>query len=312
MNSIITFKVLKSILSKDCVFLGNKELIFKGVNSIYESNIGEISWIKQGVKDEDKLINLSKASCIVCSRETYNKYNQDLKDKLFVISKDPKYNFVKILNYLEVQNNNSNNEFLIHPTAIIDVNCKIGKNVKIGPYSVIGNCTIGDNTIISEFVKIFDCVEIGKNCIIRENVTIGGKGLGYIKNEKNELLQVPHFGKVVIKDNVHIFPFVNIDQGTLGLTIIGKGSKIDHHVHIAHNSSVGENSILVCGTVMAGGSKVSDNCFIGGNTQIKQKCVIGNRVITGMGAVVIKDIPDDEVWIGNPAKFLKKTPEQIF
>ncbi len=312
METIINYQHLQSIFGEDCKFIGNKELIFDKIQSIYECEEGNITWVKPAVKDEEVLINQTKATCILCSEESYNKFKGNIDNKLFVIHEDPKMLYLYMNKFIEDQIEIKVQKSFIHPTAIVDANCKIGKNVQIGAYSIIGACEIGEGTIIGESVKLFDCVKIGKNCEIREFTSIGGKGLGYYKGKDGTLEHIPHLGQVIIEDNVHIYPFVNIDQGTLGTTRVGKGSAIDHHVHIGHNASVGENSILVCGTVMAGGSKVLDNCFIGGNTQIRQKCVIGNRVITGMGSVVVKDIPDNEVWAGNPAVFLKKTPEQMF
>lgn len=312
MDYRINFEILTKVLGNSCEYRGNNDLFFDKFKQIEESEGDAISWIKPGIKNSFEIINSIKSTGIICDFETFELYKGSLNNKLFIITNDPKEAFVRLLVYIDTLTKKQNNISKIHPTAILDANCKIGKNVKIGAYSIIDNCEIGDNTIIGEHVRIFPCVSIGNNCVIREFVTLGGKGLGYIKNEDKSMTQIPHIGSVIIEDNVHIFPFVNIDQGTLGATRVGKGSAIDHHVHIAHNASVGENSILVCGTVMAGGSKVLNECFIGGNTQIKQKCIVGNRVITGMGSVVVKDIPDNEVWAGNPAVFLKKTPEQMF
>ncbi len=308
----ITYKDLQVLFSEDCLFYGNKNLTFSGIQSVYECKEGDITWIKPGVKDEVTLINVTKATCILCTPSSYLLFKGSIEDKLFVVYEDAKILYLYVNKYiLDITTAKQKGSF-IHSTAIVDDACQLGENVRIGAYSIIGACQIGDDTEIGEFVKIFDCVTIGKNCEIRESSTIGGKGLGYYKGKNGELVHIPHLGKVVIDDNVHIYPFVNIDQGTLGTTKVGKGSAIDHHVHIGHNASVGENSVLVCGTVMAGGSKILNDCFIGGNTQIRQKCVIGNRVITGMGAVVVKDIPDNEVWAGNPAVFLKTTPDIMF
>jgi UDP-3-O-[3-hydroxymyristoyl] glucosamine N-acyltransferase len=308
----IDIKILKEILNFDCEFIGNQNLILNGIQSIYECIDGDISWIKPGVKEEKKLINETKASCILCSPESYALYKGNLDNKLFIIYEDPKILYLYVNKFIDDYNSSKTKEGFIHPTAIIHPKCKLGSNVSIGAFSIIGSCEIGDNTKIGDQVKIFDCVDIGENCDIREFSSIGGKGLGYYKKLDGTLEHIPHLGKVKIGNNVHIYPFVNIDQGTLGTTTVDDGAAIDHHVHIGHNSYVGKNSILVCGTVMAGGSKILNDCFIGGNTQLKQKCIIGNRVITGMGAVVLKDIPDNQVWAGNPARFIKETPNQMF
>ncbi|MEO6902455.1 MAG: hypothetical protein ABI315_04785 [Bacteroidia bacterium] len=89
----------------------------------------------------------------------------------------------------------------------------------------------------------------------------------------------------------------------MGKTWIKNGTVIGHYAHIAHNTSTGKNNILTAGVVMGGGLSIADNCFIGLRTVLKEKCKIGSNVITGMGAVVISDIPDNEVWVGVLAKF---------
>jgi UDP-3-O-[3-hydroxymyristoyl] glucosamine N-acyltransferase len=88
-------------------------------------------------------------------------------------------------------------------------------------------------------------------------------------------------------------------------TILKNGVKVDNLVHIAHNVVIGKNTLVVAGSVICGSVEIGENCFIGANSTIRQKLKIGNNVIIGMGAVVTKNIPDNEVWAGNPAKFLK-------
>ncbi|MBX2909277.1 MAG: hypothetical protein KF706_06575 [Chitinophagales bacterium] len=301
---LLDIAVLKEIFSVDCVYVGNKSLTFNGINTVYDAVEGQIAWIKPNVKNNAEILSNTNASCIICNEETFNLGNSE-KQRLYVISKDPKLEYFKVLKHIR---NSTNKKPLsaIHETAIVDKNCIIGKNVTIGAYSVIGSCTIGDNTQIGEFVKIFDSVTIGANVLIRENVSIGGEGFGFYTHSDGTVEHIPHIGSVKIGNNVQIFPFANIDRGTLGSTEIGNGSVIDHYVHVGHNSKIGESTIVCANSVLAGGSKINNRCFIGVNTLLKEKCEIGNDSITGIGAVVVKNIPDSEVWVGNPAKFLKK------
>jgi UDP-3-O-[3-hydroxymyristoyl] glucosamine N-acyltransferase len=115
-----------------------------------------------------------------------------------------------------------------------------------------------------------------------------------------------HIGKVVIEDNVEIFPYTNVDKATLSETRICKGSKIDHYCHIWHNTYVGENVIITAQVVLAGGAKILNKAFLGVNTKVKDSCIVGENSITGMGSVVVCNIPSNEVWAGIPAKFLKR------
>ena len=116
----------------------------------------------------------------------------------------------------------------------------------------------------------------------------------------------PHIGKVVIEDNVSIHNNVCIDRGSLSNTIIGEGTKIDNFVHIAHSVKIGKHCLIVTHAAIGGSVEIGDNCFIGINVCIKEKVVIGNNVLIGMGSVVTKDIPDNVVAYGSPARVYDK------
>lgn len=299
----ISINEIKTIVDRSCKIAGNDCLIFSGMQSIHEANNRMITWIKPGVENAKNIINTTLASGIICDQPTFDLYSGNLNDKLFIISDHPKATFVAFVKFINNVLHPPQASF-IHPTAIIHPNCKLGKNVSVGAYSIIGACTIGEDSIINEYVKIYDEVLIGKKCIVREFCTIGGSGFGYLKNDNKENENIPHIGTVLIEDNVHIFPYSNVDRGTLGKTWIKNGTVIDHYVHIGHNTTTGKNNIITAGVVMAGGSSIADNCFIGVRTVLKEKCKIGSNVITGMGAVVINDIPDNEIWAGIPAKYI--------
>lgn len=129
-------------------------------------------------------------------------------------------------------------------------------------------------------------VEIGQGAII------GGDGFGYVRQDDNTLLKMPHTGNVVIEENVEIGSNTCIDRAVVGSTIIGAGTKIDNLVHIAHGVKIGKNCLIVAGTVIGGSCEIGNNCFIGINASIKNKVKIGNNVTIGMGAIVLADVPD--------------------
>lgn len=148
-------------------------------------------------------------------------------------------------------------------------------------------------------------VIVGSNFKHGSNVTIGGDGFGYEKNEQGEYEFMQHFGDVYIGDNVTIGSNTCIDRGAVEHTQIGNGTKIDNLVHIAHGVKIGDNCLIVAGTVICGSTEIGGNTYIGANVTIREHLKIGQNVYIGMGSVVTKDIPANEMWYGNPAKFIK-------
>lgn len=142
---------------------------------------------------------------------------------------------------------------------------------------------------------------------IMPDVLFPEMGFGY---EWNETTWTPirHTGKVLICENVTIHSGANIVRGTADddFTIIGSGTKIDYGVHVAHNVKIGRNCLIITGSIIGGSVTIGNNCYLGIGCMIKNKVKIGNNVKIGMGAVVLKDIPDNETWVGNPAKKLIK------
>jgi UDP-3-O-[3-hydroxymyristoyl] glucosamine N-acyltransferase len=149
-------------------------------------------------------------------------------------------------------------------------------------------------------------VSIGAHC------TIGGSGFGYEYDEDGRLIRMPHHGNLIIGDNVTIHNQVNIDRAVLGSTIIGDGTKIDSLVHISHGVKVGKHCLIVSGVVIGGQAEIGDYSFIGMNASIKQKVKVGRNCVVGAGAVVISDMPDNTVYVGNPAKYLKMTESREY
>lgn len=160
---------------------------------------------------------------------------------------------------------------------------------------------------VNEFFKPDKCKIIkGKNVQIGDNCSIGNDGFQYIKDVDGGLIKFPHFGNVILEDDVEIANNTCIDRGALSNTIIRKGVKIDNLVHIAHNVEIGENTQVIALSMIAGSVKIGKDCWISPSSCIKNQLTIGDNVLIGMGAVVISDVESDSVMVGNPAKLLRK------
>jgi len=195
----------------------------------------------------------------------------------------------------------------VHTMASVHPETIIGKNASIAAGVVIEqNVTIGDNCIIEPNVYIHPGTVIGSNVYIKANAVIGGNGFGYVKNDEGSFDHVPHFGKVIIKDDVHIGSNTCIDRGSLSDTIIGKGVKVDNLVHIAHNVEIGEHTLVIACAMVAGSVKIGSNAWIAPAASIKNGLTIGSRTTVGMASLVLKSVEDGKTVAGVPAKELTK------
>lgn len=146
----------------------------------------------------------------------------------------------------------------------------------------------------------------GENVAIHGTAVIGQPGFGYVRDERNQLVEMPHAGNVVIGNIVTIREFVTVDRAVKGSTIIDHGTKIDHHCHIAHGAKIGRHNTLANGCIIEGSCEIGDYNTFGAGVIVQTKVKIGSGNIIGSGSVITKDIPDNEVWVGNPAKLLRK------
>ncbi len=191
--------------------------------------------------------------------------------------------------------------YISHPTAIIDENSKIHSRVFVGPNTCIGKCDIGENTVIDGNCYIYSNVRIGKNVIINAGTIIGVDGCGYERAVNGELQKFPHVGGVDIGDNVRIGANVVIVKGVLDDTTIGEGTKIGNQCNIGHNVVIGRHCFIYPQAIN-GSVRIGDYSWIAPGACIRNKVVIGNNVMVGMGSVVTKDIPDGNTVFGVPAK----------
>ncbi len=189
--------------------------------------------------------------------------------------------------------------------VLVGNNVKIGRNSQIGSNSIIEqNVRIGKNCIIGYGVILRNSI-LEDNVVIQDNCKIGQKGFGFIPL-KGKNFKFPHIGRVIIKNNVEIASGCTIDRGSVDDTIIGENTYIDNQVHIAHNVQIGSDCMIAGQVGFAGSSKLGNNVKIGGQAGISGHLKIGNNVKIGGGSGVVKDVSDNEIIMGYPAKPLKE------
>lgn len=155
-------------------------------------------------------------------------------------------------------------------------------------------------------VEMFPYNNVHHSVIINATAIIGNDGFGFARDVDGTLVKVNHAGNVVIEKNVEIRAFVTVDRAVNGNTIIGEGTKIDHHCHIAHNVKIGKWNTIANSCIIEGSCEVGDFNTFGAGVIVQRKVKIGSHCKFGSGAVVIKDVPDGETWVGNPARKLEK------
>jgi UDP-3-O-[3-hydroxymyristoyl] glucosamine N-acyltransferase len=205
----------------------------------------------------------------------------------------------------------------IDPTAHIGPHCVIGEEAKIGPGVVLqgGNhigdhCLIGAHSRLFPNVVLYDQTQIGQRVRIHAGAVIGSDGFGYVFDSGLHR-KVPQVGHVIVQDDVEIGANVTIDRGALGPTLIGKGTKIDNLVQIAHNVSIGEHCLVVAQVGVAGSTKIGHYTTLAGQVGITGHLKIGNKVIIAAQSGVIHDVPDGGKWLGSPAQPDRQAKRQM-
>lgn len=189
----------------------------------------------------------------------------------------------------------------IAPFVVIGSNVSIGRNVILHANVFIGdNVVIGDNVEIHPNVTILERCKIGNRIVIHAGTVIGSDGFGFAP-EGEKYYKVPQIGIVQIDDDVEIGALNAIDRATFGRTWIQRGVKTDNLVHIAHNVTVGENSILVAQVGISGSVTIGKHAVLAGQAGIAGHLNIGDNVIIGPQAGVAKSVPNGEVRSGSAA-----------
>ena len=299
--------IFKKIDIKELLqFLGDKVLqVYGSSQNVFIDNLAEVErvnettldWINPSKPNKQEIAESSKARVLLVDSGVL-----PIEGKTLVVVKNPKVALAEIGNHFFVEKPKPE----IHPTAMIDAEATIGKNVTIGPFCVIGKAVIGDNCVIDSHVRICDCVVMGHDCVIKAGAVLGGAGFGYECDEVGNKFRFPQIGQLVMGDYVEVGANTCIDRGALSDTTIGDYTKINNLCHIAHNNKIGKN-VTITGCVNISGSNViDDNVWIAPNASVKGWVHIEEGAVVGMSAVVVKDIPAHETWVGNPARKMER------
>lgn len=226
-----------------------------------------------------------------------------------VIVKDPQLEFYKLSQqYKEDYLDNDNLIFSSKYKAYIHKDAQIGNNVKIGAGSIIGKCIIEDNVDIHSNVVIYAKTQIGNNCIIESNTTLGCTGAMWVW-DNNDRIYLEQLGNLIIEKNVRIGAQCEIVRGSANeSTIIKKGTIISHGSLIGHGNVVDEYVHMANGVKLGGGCYIGPRNFLSSGTVVSAGVkLLAEDIVLGAGAVATQNLTQEGVYIGIPAKRLKST-----
>ncbi len=305
----VSLKELSEYLSER--YYGDGETVIKGVAGINEAADGDITF---AVKPKYiKSLSISKASAVIISPEVKV---EDVKVP-YIVSKNPYYAFARLLELffppVKVKGGRPESGPIarsavigknarIYQGAFIDENAVIGDDCVIYPGCFIGeNARVGSNTWLYSNVTLRENCVVGMNCIIHSGAVIGADGYGFVKHN-GSYYKIPQIGNVVIEDGVEIGANVTCDRATIGSTRIGRGTKIDNLVHIAHNVHIGRNVLIVAQVGISGSVDIGDDVTIAGQSGVVGHVSIGAGSVIAARSVVTCDIKPKSFISGFPAK----------
>ncbi|MCW2289869.1 UDP-3-O-[3-hydroxymyristoyl] glucosamine N-acyltransferase [Leucobacter luti] len=193
----------------------------------------------------------------------------------------------------------------IAATARVHETATVHDTAHIGEYSVIrAGAIIEAHAEIRDHVVIGRNVVVGPQALVKSQAVVGEEGFGIEKDANGNNFHVPHIGSVRLGAHTEVGNFTTVCSGTIAPTVIGDYTKIDDHVHIAHNCRIGRNVIITACAEVSGSVVIEDDVWIGPNASIIQGLTLGKDSLLGIGAVALKSIPENEVRVGNPAKRL--------
>lgn len=303
-----TLKEISRLIGGEVV--GDENIVITGVSGIKEAREGDITFVAN--PRYLPFVEKTRASAIIAPR------GLEIKSKPLIRTENPSLVFAKAL--LILKDIETRHPKGIHPSAILGKNVSLGKDVAIGPYAVLeDNVSVGDksiiyagcflghdtsvgsNTLIYANVSIRERVTIGNNVIIHSGTVIGSDGFGFAAIDGLHH-KIPQVGVVEVQDDVEIGANVTIDRARFDKTVIGRGTKIDNLVQIAHNVVIGENSIIVAQAGISGSTVIGKGVTLAGQAGLVGHITVGDGSIVAAQAGVTKSVPPNTMVSGYPAK----------
>ena len=302
----LSLKEIAKIVNGD--IQGNADTLITGIATIEDAGPGDLTFLASS--KYDRFLEKTRASAIICLPGT------QATEKTLLLVENPYLAYVKLVNLLCPAPKESGavdhrailgtdvrlgNNVTLYPFVFVDDRCVIDDNVTIYPFCYIGkDVSIGQGTLIYPQVTVREACRIGKRVIVHSGTVIGSDGFGYVKDGHRHV-KIPQRGYVQIEDDVEIGACNTIDRATIDRTWIKRGTKTDNLVQIAHNVTIGEDSLLVAQVGISGSTQIGDRVTMAGQSATAGHLKIGDDVIIGARGAASSDVAPGQVVSGAPA-----------
>ncbi len=294
--------------------VGDGDLVISNIASIQEAGPGEITFLTHD--SFAKRLNDCRASAVIVGRELAAQ-TQGVQEfvRNIIIVDNPALAYAEVAEMFDTPKHKEpgvsrlacvsedaqvSPEAAIMPFVYVGRGSIIERGVTVYPFTYIGeNVRVGEETLLYSNVSLYNGVTVGKRVIIHAGSVLGSDGFGYAWDGAKHR-KIPQLGSLVVEDDVEVGANTTIDRGSLGKTVIGRGVKIDNLVQIAHNVSIGENSIIVAQVGIAGSSTLGKNVILAGQVGVRDHVNIGDNAKAGGGTGITKDVAANSNIMGTP------------
>lgn len=297
----------------DCTFEGEGSYSITGVSDLGSATSDEAVFVANA--QYAARVESSKAGAVFIRPN-----DPRIAGRHYLVTENPEAAFRKLAALFVAERDLRSGFTGIHPTAVVHPSAQIGANVSIGPHAVVDRevrvgantqigpgcylgvqVTIGDDCVLYSRVTVSSGSCVGNRVILQPGVVIGSPGYGYRQDREGRHHRIDHIGNVVIEDDVEIGANSTIDQAQLGSTRIGRGTKIDNLVQIAHNVQIGQDNLIISQSGIAGSSSTGRGVILAGQVGVTDHVHLADRVILAARSGVSKSIEQAGTYSGAPA-----------
>jgi UDP-3-O-[3-hydroxymyristoyl] glucosamine N-acyltransferase len=289
---------------------GDSSLRVTGVKPLDEAGPDDLSFVAE--PRYFPYIAASQARVLLVARGS----DAPVEGRTVIRVDDPRRALTRILPLLHPE---ERAEAGVHPTAVVDgaeidpaatvgayavigAGTVVGARARIGAHVVIGRrCRVDADAVIHPHVTLYDGVTVGERSIIHSGARLGADGFGFVP-EGGGLVKVPQVGGCRIEADVEVGANTTIDRGSIGDTVVGRGTKIDNLVQIGHNCRIGRSVIIVSQAGISGSTKVGDGAVLGGQSGFQGHIEVGAGARVGAQAGVTASVAPGETVSGYPAR----------